>query len=1297
MTGLYAEGNRPAGMEAASRDIRKDYYASRSNRRQVQQQYRVSEPPSYYGVAQSEPRASVSTSLGISKKQHGPSISDMERRRPQRYAVGGRPPSPKQRPSTPSDFPFIFGDPVEAGSVQTGSSQQELLRKKARTESKKRQKKFSKKKKEPKIVNMPPSLISSSASTTPVPADTDRRAGEYQKQKYLQEKSFGKSSTSSAGRWPITSRSSVDEKESLTAESTVTDSNASINQKQYDRPYSTVALPAAVVKSESLSDRWEDERKEDGSEFSFPLLSTQATGARKEDRPQTPTIAEEQDQSTQSSGSSRRRNVRFSKRLEQSTTFLAENQADYPLTTTTSPGHAAPMKNSKFSPTSVLDHPASAVTPKSILRDAKYTRQGRRNTTPIDTRNPAYIRATIDSANAALYGDKDIRESGPVGYSSPNRAEFEVDSDNAEPRFVDNAGAELSPIRPGNISFQDEAQKELLDEERDQQRTSLAQPTQTSGGSNYALHNDEGSVASRMAFIEAVAAVVIQTAFRRHVARQIVAMMRESKRRNVVTKAQRQRDSIRDPLHVYEQAAALIQAVFRGFWARDCLNVDRYCATAIQRVVRGYHCRMNYNFDLYRIIVVQSVWRRSIAREQVSFILAYIIVIQSAIRRFLSARRALKIQQVNMMLLTHENAAATVIQSKWRMHSCWSRYTELLFTLIIQSAARGWLGRRKAAQLRAAKKSATVSNARRRMGSRMMKSRVRGTAERPLKESMASNLQGSSALSRQLPAVRSKQKRERAIVASNPSPYEGGPFLDDFEDTVQEQNVPSSGSKSTNESGGYRKQSHSFTRARKTGCGQQIHSSDHNGGGSPSGIVDSSDKGKDAPRRSSSLDHSSGGPVKEFHTFPAEQVYNGVQREHSLPNENPKNPPFESVDSLPNKSSDTWVPSEYQANKSQEFDVTQQKSACTRQEPRPEMYSDKTHGWAYEVWGNKGLLDPQRQLPPRPLAADETIVTTEHIEEPVSTNAPAPPPNREPEKNQYQWNHLRRSSLLSQNKASTGVVTQESFDTFPEQSPADGRSIETNGIKTSQTNQQEPLYTMSFSSNEEIEQQAYPELYNDNTFGWAYQLWGKKGLLDPKPRHHLANDEKNGMKEQFTSVDTLDANPSRSGSEENRNHPSGSLSSLNENKPIGVEEANVGTMRNSIRMKMASQRALSRNAAVDIRSGRSPTEENSSVPQGRWSEERPTEPKSRAYVQDNSDRRNNSDARALSKSSRTVDNDPSTFVQKPAPEELLGDASKWRKERKIDNLPTVDKSHDPYAWAYSLWATKGFLEWEPSE
>jgi IQ calmodulin-binding motif len=89
---------------------------------------------------------------------------------------------------------------------------------------------------------------------------------------------------------------------------------------------------------------------------------------------------------------------------------------------------------------------------------------------------------------------------------------------------------------------------------------------------------------------------------------------------------------------LFTLAAIRIQSLFRGFWVRDCLNVDNYCATVIQHAYRRHCYRMEFKFQVYRIMIVQSVWRRQLARREASFRLVCVLLLQSAIRRFLEHR-----------------------------------------------------------------------------------------------------------------------------------------------------------------------------------------------------------------------------------------------------------------------------------------------------------------------------------------------------------------------------------------------------------------------------------------------------------------------------------------------------------------------------------------------------------------------------------------------------------------------------------------------------------------------------------
>jgi hypothetical protein len=112
-------------------------------------------------------------------------------------------------------------------------------------------------------------------------------------------------------------------------------------------------------------------------------------------------------------------------------------------------------------------------------------------------------------------------------------------------------------------------------------------------------------------FIRTVAAIVIQTFFRRHLAYRLTL-----ERYSAVITIQRffrflidQRKPSNEEsiILLYDVAATQIQAAWRGWWVRDCVEVDKYCATVIQRNVRIflYKCRQEY----LSAIQIQKTWR----------------------------------------------------------------------------------------------------------------------------------------------------------------------------------------------------------------------------------------------------------------------------------------------------------------------------------------------------------------------------------------------------------------------------------------------------------------------------------------------------------------------------------------------------------------------------------------------------------------------------------------------------------------------------------------------------------------
>jgi IQ calmodulin-binding motif len=220
--------------------------------------------------------------------------------------------------------------------------------------------------------------------------------------------------------------------------------------------------------------------------------------------------------------------------------------------------------------------------------------------------------------------------------------------------------------------------------------------------------DDDETILSAYAFIETVAAIVIQTAVRQFLAALRVDSLRQTREslalaikirsiegkapfhgrlahsdddtsalRAVVDGSTRQvallegddsgfvsEDDLDDiALSLYHLAAVQIQSVFRGFWIRDCLDVDHYCTTVLQRAYRGYSCRKRVQHDVNRIITVQSWWRRNIARDNAAHILAHVIAIQAVFRGH-RVRKRFK-RHISQVAST-KWAATTIIQWMWR-------------------------------------------------------------------------------------------------------------------------------------------------------------------------------------------------------------------------------------------------------------------------------------------------------------------------------------------------------------------------------------------------------------------------------------------------------------------------------------------------------------------------------------------------------------------------------------------------------------------------------------------------------
>jgi len=218
---------------------------------------------------------------------------------------------------------------------------------------------------------------------------------------------------------------------------------------------------------------------------------------------------------------------------------------------------------------------------------------------------------------------------------------------------------------------------------------------------NSARDDDSGQLSnSYVNFIEAVAAVVIQTKVRQLLARNKMKKMRQlsdNQQRNLSTETrgdqhlavrdismqrrsqaltQKARNASRGKtterknpaLDIYILAAIRIQAVFRGWWVRDCLAVDNYCATMIQKIYRGWLATDEAITRMFCIVRIQSVVRGYNVRK---------LSTSSAYERNI------------------QNIAATIIQAQWRSFACEMKFLRAYEDiLLVQSVVRGWITRK---------------------------------------------------------------------------------------------------------------------------------------------------------------------------------------------------------------------------------------------------------------------------------------------------------------------------------------------------------------------------------------------------------------------------------------------------------------------------------------------------------------------------------------------------------------------------------------------------------------------------
>ncbi|KAI2488816.1 hypothetical protein MHU86_25870 [Fragilaria crotonensis] len=241
---------------------------------------------------------------------------------------------------------------------------------------------------------------------------------------------------------------------------------------------------------------------------------------------------------------------------------------------------------------------------------------------------------------------------------------------------------------------------------------------------DFTIGDDEFDSPDEMAFMQVVAAVVIQTTVRRFLAilsfeRRIAAHFKDIVGSDLVEPSAPPLDkdtrsirpvndnathpisrsllrpapsqNERERIHRFVLAAITIQRVFRGWWVRDSLHVDHYCASLVQRMVRGFLARTNFYYDMYRIVLVQAYVRMILAREQAAGRLAFVVLIQSHIRGFLKRKQMRGLlPQRNGPLARY--VAAVKMQALCRSYLAHERYLNTLAdVLIVQSIARRWI------------------------------------------------------------------------------------------------------------------------------------------------------------------------------------------------------------------------------------------------------------------------------------------------------------------------------------------------------------------------------------------------------------------------------------------------------------------------------------------------------------------------------------------------------------------------------------------------------------------------------
>jgi abnormal spindle-like microcephaly-associated protein len=114
-------------------------------------------------------------------------------------------------------------------------------------------------------------------------------------------------------------------------------------------------------------------------------------------------------------------------------------------------------------------------------------------------------------------------------------------------------------------------------------------------------------------------------------------------------------------------AAVLLQSIYRRHSVRQAVHNLHKSAAVVQAAFRGYFARLCFDMDMMEIILVQSIARRWLVYQQLLKQHQNAIVIQSLVRRKI-ALRAIS----DLLLAKHhhdlQNHSSTTIQRVWRGH-----------------------------------------------------------------------------------------------------------------------------------------------------------------------------------------------------------------------------------------------------------------------------------------------------------------------------------------------------------------------------------------------------------------------------------------------------------------------------------------------------------------------------------------------------------------------------------------------------------------------------------------------------